>query len=76
MVGLINYLTESLVLFLVENDVLDRFLSNLENTPNCLDILENTLLVDIFFIDIWDNSPEGREYWENLGEKFFKENYY
>ena len=76
MVGLINYLTESLVLFLVENDALDRFLSNLENIPNCLDILENTLLVDIFFIDIWDNSPEDREYWENLGEKLFKENYY
>ncbi len=66
MVGLINHLTKSLVLFLVENDALDRFLSN----------LENTLLVDIFFIDIWDNSPEGREYWENLGEKLFKENYY
>ena len=76
MVGLINYLTEPLVLFLVENDALDRFLSNLENIPNCLDILENTLLVDLFFIDIWDNSPEGREYWEYLGEKFFKENYY
>ena len=76
MVGLINYLNESLVLFLVENDALDRFLSNLENIPNCLDILENTLLVDLFFIDIWDNSPEGREYWENLGEKLFKENYY
>ena len=76
MVGLINHLTESLVLFLVENDALDRFLSNLENIQNCLDILENTLLVDIFFIDIWDNSPEGREYWENLGEKLFKENYY
>ncbi len=76
MVGLINHLTKSLVLFLVENDALDRFLSNLENIPNCLDILENTLLVDIFFIDIWDNSPEGREYWENLGEKLFKENYY
>lgn len=76
MVGLINHLTKSLVLFLVENDALDRFLSNLENIPNCLDILENTLLVDIFFIDIWDNSPEGKEYWENLGEKLFKENYY
>ena len=76
MVGLINYLTESLVLFLVENDALDRFLSNLENTPNCLHILGNTLLVDLFFIDIWDNSPEGREYWENLGEKLLKENYY
>lgn len=76
MVGLINHLTKSLVLFLVENDALDRFLSNLENIPNCLNILENTLLVDIFFIDIWDNSPEGREYWENLGEKLFKENYY
>lgn len=76
MVGLINHLTKSLVLFLVENDALDRFLSNLENIPNCLHILENTLLVDIFFIDIWDNSPEGREYWENLGEKLFKENYY
>lgn len=76
MVGLINYLTESLVLFLVENDALDRFLSNLENFPNCLDILENTPLIDIFFIDIWDDSPEGREYWEYLGEKLFKENYY
>lgn len=76
MVGLINHLTESLVLFLVENDALDRFLSNLENIPNCLDILENTLLINIFFIDIWDNSPEGREYWENLGKKLFKENYY
>lgn len=76
MVGLINHLTKSLVLFLVENDALDRFLSNLENIPNCLDILENTLLVDLFFIDIWDNSPEGKEYWENLGEKLFKENYY
>ena len=76
MVGLINHLTKSLVLFLVENDALDRFLSNLENIPNCLDILENTLLVDVFFIDIWDNSPEGKEYWENLGEKLFKENYY
>lgn len=76
MVGLINHLTKSLVLFLVENDALDRFLSNLENIPNCLNILENTLLVDIFFIDIWDNSPEGKEYWENLGEKLFKENYY
>ena len=76
MVGLINHLTKSLVLFLVENDALDRFLSNLENTPNCLHILGNTLLVDLFFIDIWDNSPEGKEYWENLGEKLFKENYY
>lgn len=76
MVGIINYINESLVLFLVENDALDRFLSNLENIPNCLDILENTLLVDIFFIDIWDNSSEGREYWENLGEKLFKETYY
>ena len=76
MVGLIYYLTESLVLFLVENDALDRFLSNLENTPNCLHILGNTLLVDLFFIDIWDNSPEGKEYWENLCEKLFKENYY
>lgn len=76
MVGLINYLTESLVLFLVENDALDKFLNNLENTPNCLHILGNTLLVDLFFIDIWDNSPEGKEYWENLGEKLFKENYY
>ena len=76
MVGLINYLNESLVLFLAENDALDRFLSNLENIPNCLDIVENTLLVDLFFIDIWDNSPEGREYWEYLGEKLFKENYY
>ena len=75
MVGLINYINESLVLFLVENDALDRFLSNLENIPNCLDILENTLLVDLFFIDIWGNSPEGKEYWENLGEKLFKENY-
>ena len=75
MVGLINYINESLVLFLVENDALDRFLSNLENIPNCLDILENTLLVDLFFIDISDNSPEGKEYWENLGEKLFKENY-
>ena len=64
MVGLINHLTESLILFLVENDALDRFLSNLENIPNCLDILENTLLVDIFFIDIWDNSPEV----ENIGK--------
>ena len=76
MVGLINYLTESLVLFLVENGALDKFLTNLENIPNCLDILENTLLIDIFFIDIWDNSPEGRKYWEYLGEKLFKENYY
>lgn len=76
MVGLINHLTKSLVLFLVENDALDKFLSNLENTPNCLHILGNTLLVDLFFIDIWDNSPEGKEYWENLGEKLFKENYY
>ncbi len=76
MVGLIYYLTESLVLFLVKNDALDKFLSNLENTPNCLHILGNTLLVDLFFIDIWDNSPEGKEYWENLGEKLFKENYY
>ena len=76
MVGLIYYLTESLVLFLVKNDALDKFLSNLENTPNCLHILGNTLLEDLFFIDIWDNSPEGKEYWENLGEKLFKENYY
>ena len=76
MVGLINHLTKSLVFFLVKNDALDKFLSNLENTPNCLHILGNTLLVDLFFIDIWDNSPEGREYWENLGEKLFKENYY
>ena len=76
MVGLINHLTKSLVLFLVENDALDKFLSNLENTPNCLHILGNTLLEDLFFIDIWDNSPEGKEYWENLGEKLFKENYY
>ena len=76
MVGLIYYLTESLVLFLVENDALDRFLSNLENTPNCLHILGNTLLEDLFFIDIWDNSPEGKEYCENLGEKLLKENYY
>ena len=69
-----NKLNESLASFLKENGALDKFLINLSKTPNYLEILSNTRLVNIFFSAfVWEESPEGGPYWVELSNKFIKQ---
>lgn len=72
-----NFNSIDLLIWLQEQNALEAFLTNTKNALMGTEELEGLIRMGIpapmlFNVFIWEETPEGPEYWRDLEEKCFK----